>query len=391
MDNTTILIAVKAALSDTQLPSRYRERLRERISEALFDSPSAVAELIRRVELSTDSLAWYQRLSESAGKNWPDQTKWAQVLDAIEQRQRDLGERTSLEKELQVCPPSAAKSPEEPRSKRPIVLSAVQQQVLNELSSMAAVYFDRGWAGFGIQPRIQPLIAAPSGSGKSFLVRTFAEAQGLPMLRLSYAEWLPRGARARQDTATRIHEFLQGHERCVLFVDELDKMQAYPSDWSSSILTEVFLLLDRTLFQVGFSSDAAVDRLVARRLAEGVFMVGGGAWQAVWNDYARPLGFGATQGDAASDIAAARQIPDELLRRFGGTPLILPPATAADLRLLAQADGLEQMAARFGMALNYDAGAASNRGIRWLEDQRLAVEQRRLRSLAVNTTSEPTR
>lgn len=372
MDELTIFKALEVGFKDSSLPREYRERLRQRVLTVLIDSPLAVNEVIAREPIDATNVWWYTSLLENGGKHWPDASLWNQTMEQIAERQGEC------RKELDAALHRARGHFVPPVSKRPTNMSVSQQAVFNALAEMAAVYFGGNWRDLGIQPRIQPLLAAPSGSGKSYLLRNFAAAQKLPMLRLSYAEWLPRGSRTQPDTATRIHAFLEDHERSMIFLDELDKLRPFDSDWGTSMLTEAFLLLDRTLIQPGFSKSPSTDARVIQRLQQSTFIVGAGAWQETWSNYERPLGFGpAPEHNAVNDILGSRKIPEELLRRFGGTPLILPPANADELRELAVADGLDQAAAEVGCPLDYRAGEISRRGMRWLEDCRLEVEIRR--------------
>ena len=378
MNDELLLKALDASINDSSLPHECRRFLRERAFELLMDSPRGTETIVDASQMNTDNFWWFRKVMESAGKTWPDKTLWPSIQEKIDAQVAKC--RADLD-----APPKAEKPAQQPAPKpakvihRPQRLSATQQEVWTQLNNMAEVYYDRGWAQCGIQPRIQPLIVAPSGAGKSHLVQSFADWRSLQVLRLSYAEWMPRGCRIQPDTATRVHQFLQDHERCVIFIDELDKMQGFTNEWSTSILNEAFLLLDRSLFRPGFSRSPEADLIAATRLKEGTFIIGAGTWQHVWSKQARPLGFGgASTQDTVADIANSRQIPEELLRRFSGTLLSLPPASADELRQLAQADDLEAMASKFGIALDYLAGAASGRGWRWFEDQRLKIELGRM-------------
>ena len=380
MDDQLLLKAIYAAINDPSLPCDCRRHLRERAFELLIDSPLGTEAIVDSCPLETEDFWWFRKVLETAGKTWPDKSRWPSIQEKID------GQVDQCRAELGLLPKNAKAKTQPPRKPKPMKqgrrtgrLSASQQKLWNELHAMAEVYFDRGWAQCGIQPRIQPLIVAPSGSGKSHLVHAFAEWRNLPLLRLSYAEWMPRGGRVQPDTGTRIHQFLQDQERSVIFIDELDKMQGFGHEWTTSVLNEAFLLLDRTLFRPGFSRNPEADLIAATRLKESTFIIGAGAWQHVWSKMERPLGFaGASTQDAVADIANSRQIPEELLRRFSGSLLSLPPASADELRELAQADDLEATANGLGMTLDYLAGAASGRGWRWLEDQRLRIELGRI-------------
>ena len=380
MDDQLLLKAIYAAINDPTLPCECRRHLRERAFELLIDSPLGTEAIVDSCPLETEDFWWFRKVLETAGKTWPDKSLWPSIQVKID------GQVDQCRAKLGLLAKDAKAKPQPPRKLKPAKqvrrterLSGAQQKLWTELHAMAEVYFDRGWARCGIQPRIQPLIVAPSGSGKSHLVQSFADSRNMQLLRLSYAEWMPRGCRIQPDTATRVHQFLQDHEQCVIFIDELDKMQGFTNEWSTSILNEAFLLLDRTLFRPGFSRSAEADLTVATRLKQSTFIIGAGAWQHVWSKMERPLGFGGTSTqDAVADIANSRQIPEELLRRFSGSLLSLPPASADELRELAQADDLESTASGLGMTLDYLAGAASGRGWRWLEDQRLRIELGRI-------------
>ncbi len=144
------------------------------------------------------------------------------------------------------------------------------------------------------------------------------------------------------------------------------------SDWSISVAVEAFLLLDRTL-QQPLGELKWTERL-QDRLAESILIIGTGTWQGVWSDCAKPtVGFRADrqndQGTIQREIIKSGIIPTELLRRFRSKLITLPPPTEDDYRKAAALFGLDELAAKVGVHLDYSAAKVSSLGARWLEEQ----------------------
>jgi len=253
--------------------------------------------------------------------------------------------------------------------------SSGQQTAMEKLLQISTTFFDRHWyipAAVSLRPRFDSLVAGPSGSGKSELVRIVSRVIGVPVLRLSYAEWIVAGAKETPHTMERVHSFLTANERGIIQVDELDKFRsASTSDWSLAVLLELFHLLDRSLHQPLRQIEWTDD--LRDRLAKSFLIIGTGTWQAIWTDFERPaLGFRAGGPMGAStiqrEISKRGIIPTELLRRFRSQLILLPPPDESDYRRAAEKFGLVELATQVGAQLDYTSALEQGLGGRWLEE-----------------------
>jgi hypothetical protein len=169
-----------------------------------------------------------------------------------------------------------------------------------------------------------------------------------------------------------VYAFLTANERGIIHVDELDKFRpAHTSDWSVSVLVELFHLLDRSLHQPLRQIEWTDD--LRYRLASSFLIIGTGTWQQIWADFERPaVGF---RPDTAKGPSAVQReiikrgiIPTELLRRFRSQIILLPPPEEADYRRAAEAFGLVDLAAQVGVQLDYSSALEGGLGGRWLEE-----------------------
>jgi hypothetical protein len=79
-----------------------------------------------------------------------------------------------------------------------------------------------------------------------------------------------------------------------------------------------------------------------------------GTWQGIWTGAAaKAIGFGAAPGPVDGRIRKAGAIPEEVLNRLHSDILFIAPPNAAELRRMAEADGL--------------LAQAEALGVRWLE------------------------
>lgn len=270
-------------------------------------------------------------------------------------------------------PDSSPKAAAIPGSPNEFTLwSRGQKAACEQLLEVAQTFFDLDWNGLPLRPRFDPLIVGPTGVGKSRLTRIIARKMGVPCLRLSYAEWLVMGSRESPHTLERVHAFIDDHAQGIIHIDELDKFRvAHTSDWSTAVLVELFLLLDRSLQQPGrtFTWTGALQE----KLWSSFLIVGSGSWQSIWMDRAKPsIGFqpntSFSSGPVQREIAKRGLIPEELLRRFSSELIVLPPATEQDYRDGAKTFGLDRMACHLGVELNYAEAVDRGLGARWLEE-----------------------
>jgi hypothetical protein len=246
-----------------------------------------------------------------------------------------------------------------------------QRLAYQELLDVAETFFSLDWANMPLRARMDPLVVAPSGVGKSKVVQLVCRKLGLPQLRLTYGEWVVMAARETPHTIQRINAFVEEYPRGLIHIDELDKFKAaHVGEWSTSVFVELFLLLDRSLQQPG--RDVQWTEVLQEKLAKSFLIVGTGTWQSIWPQSTRPsIGFGASIGCAPTlvpaEIEKSGMIPPELLRRFNSDLIILPPATETDYREGARTFGLDLMARDLGIELDYAEAVKGGLGARWLE------------------------
>jgi SpoVK/Ycf46/Vps4 family AAA+-type ATPase len=250
--------------------------------------------------------------------------------------------------------------------------SCGQQEAFSVLLEMAEAFFETAWPESGLRPRLDPMMAGPSGVGKSHVVRAVAQRLKLPILRLTYNEWLVIGAREHPYTLARVHTYVENNNRGLIHVDELDKFKStHRTDWSTSVNGELLLLLDRSLQQP--TRGTTWTPFMQAKLRKSFLIIGSGTWQLTWSENAKPrMGFqnsiAAASGMVQKQIEKSEIIPVELFRRFNSELIILPPATEADYRRGAEIYDLERMARELGVELDYANAVERSLGARWLEE-----------------------
>ena len=253
----------------------------------------------------------------------------------------------------------------------PLTLS--QERALSVLTGLASIQF-KGTRIAGLRPRTNALLVGPSGAGKTHVVTVFADRLGLPVLKLTVGDWIVNGARASEPcTMERVQSFVGTGRRGVIFIDELDKMRAHDNQWSLSLVTEVYGLLDR---RVGLAGSARSPWTAehSANLRDNILFVGAGTWMDLWTGSSpgrstRPIGFCRTDApteippreNVLREIRAAHVIAEELLFRFCPDWLVLDPYSADDFRMLGRSLGLGPE------LLDPAEGAASGLNFRFIE------------------------
>lgn len=223
------------------------------------------------------------------------------------------------------------------KAKDETFLTRSQRAGLDRMLGLARLHYE-GAVRHGVRLRTWPLLVGPSGVGKSNLAGRLADELGdLPLLKLSYGEWIVSGSRSDVSTLQRLRAAVEKHDRFVIFIDELDKIHAAtPDPWSRALLTELFGVLDGRI-GVGDGRGGWPATLV-RGLAERAFLVGAGTWQDLWGDRgARGMGFGGvTRSPGVPErIRDNQTIPLELMNRFSPDWVVLDPYTATDFEEIA--------------------------------------------------------
>jgi len=260
-----------------------------------------------------------------------------------------------------------------------------QQEVFSELLRTAKTFFSGVWREFPTRPRFHRLVVGESGSGKSFLSRAAASTLGMPYWDCTSTNWIPLGGseRGARPTWLDVVDFVAAHERCVLAIDEIDKLGTQASPWMTCVRTEIFGLLDREVpvnllvKNEPWDDDEAPDLSVIRsRLRESVFLVGAGAFQSLWDfEPSATIGFGATATAPTEKMHLRRLtevLPVELLNRFAPPVLALPPLLEADYvhllnHTMRRLDGIHRQIAKAVGKRTMEAAIRDRLGCRWIE------------------------
>lgn len=357
----------EAYIEDPTVSDACVREFSERVALACAEAPAALRRMIELRPVTAKNAHQYSEFLERALPNWNSDELEREFLDWLERR---TSERAVLEtiEFRRLC---------FRRPKQELLLSPSQQGAWEHLHRLADLYFSDTWHRQRIAPNFNVLLAAPSGAGKSFLVGAFAAARGLPLMRLTYSQWIVQGARRQPDTVGTLAAFVARHEQCVLFIDEVDKAGTGESltDWAAAVAGEVYLTLDRTIFDGRMEGTDKERQLLSARLRRNVMIVVAGTWQWVFRGAGRKVGFaGPADFDPAAAIARAHSIPEELLRRVGGNPVFLQPPSADDLRAMCKAEALDTMARQVGLKVDFEQAVESGDAMRWLSSLRLRLE-----------------
>jgi len=266
---------------------------------------------------------------------------------------------------------------------RPTVRTPSQRKAWEVLDQMSDLYFSKTMDNQPVSVRTSVLIAGPSGIGKTRVIQDFAAANGLGYLALTFGNWIVRGgARAEPSTYEQLQDYLLTHDRCLVHLDELDKLYtSHRGEWSTALFNELYALLDRSLFGPAVPRNSGRQR-AAERLRHSCMLVGTGTWQDLWDvaGGARPaIGFGPSQESAMTGrIRAARVIPTELLNRFCHEIVLLEPMRREDFASFIADAGLDRLAEATGIPIDLDEAVQSGLGMRWIEGltTRVCLRQR---------------
>ncbi len=125
-----------------------------------------------------------------------------------------------------------------------MVLSKGQKQALDDLLPIAEIALEVDKSELPIRPRTHSLICAPSGSGKSYLMKALGDILDVPILHLNCSSWAPLGGKSEKTTWSSIVEFISAHSKGIIVLDEIDKITSTNTDWLGHIRLEIYDLLD---------------------------------------------------------------------------------------------------------------------------------------------------
>ena len=218
-------------------------------------------------------------------------------------------------------------------------LSANQQQAFKRCVQVGELFFSQRQFVKGFNIRSFPLIAGPTGAGKSHLVHKIAQSLDCEYVRLDYGTWIPRGAKEGPNTMEYIADKALDHKRVLVHLDELDKLRGnFGNGWETSVLNDVWKLLDRPIDLAHLACAQSYqqgEEAFAKLFAERVWVVGSGTWQEVFDTQSKAIGFNHDEDqqpepdDTIQRIRQQQLIPPELLGRFDSKIQILnyPKAT----------------------------------------------------------------
>jgi len=263
-----------------------------------------------------------------------------------------------------------------------------QKEVFKSLLQTARVCFGSSWQSLPIRPRFARFVSGPSGAGKTHVARAVAEELDMPFFTVDASTWIPLGASSRGATFTwvEIGRWLREHPQGIIFLDELDKVGSSPEGWLNYVRVEIFSLLDRrlpaglSLYETEDEDDSqrhAIELgVVAQRLAQGVFFIGAGAFQNIWEARGKAVaGFHLAEKTEAglTHRQMAQAIPTEMVNRFTGPILSLRQLSREDYALMLRRcvrslpKGLAGKVEGIGRK-SLDDAVDNRLGVRWLEE-----------------------
>ena len=257
------------------------------------------------------------------------------------------------------------------------------------LTIIGQLFYSRQCEHLLIKPRLFPLIAGPTGSGKSHLVERVASETQADYFKVTRGDWIPQGAKTARPTMYQIIDRAWSRERVLLHVDELDKFQIdfRAGDWGAGISSDLWNILDgkfsflEYLRDSDFGANKPGIEDLRYKVRNNLWIVGSGTWQDLFSQSRKraTVGF---QGSAAAasvdahDIIQAGVIPSELLHRFNNDILFLKYPTPEETATLLVSTGLATIAKSQGVTLTPEMIYWNNGGIRALETiaTRLSVD-----------------
>jgi hypothetical protein len=220
---------------------------------------------------------------------------------------------------------------------------------------------------------VNALIIAPSGTGKTAIVRAFAEHRGVIFVPLDSGAWILAGAYSKPATLSMLRDYVNKHEMGVILIDELDKFSCNFGDWWRGVQQEVYSLLDGRL-------QWSIPEI--KKLRENWLIIGCATFQEMHRKQGKHLGFMTPQkaDGIKSELSHQVEIPEELLARFNSDHIHLEPPSEADFRdrITAIHAELEQPALpEAEMNALVAQALLSQQNARWLEVYagRLLMEQ----------------
>ena len=277
-----------------------------------------------------------------------------------------------------------------------------QKQALNEIVARARAFFAFQQGAFRdipILPTWATILIAPTGVGKTTTATLVSldPAVCARLIRVSAPSYMPCGAnnRGTKETITVIAEHIAKHDRTLLVIDEIDKINDTENAWQGYIRNELYDLIGGC-FPTGLNlpdiddcPNITID-VLTEKLRQTVFFLAIGTFQKWFdsNHTRRTIGFGGETDSENDEITAdiiAQNLPRELINRFGKI-VRLPELRETDYHQIAkeaEAKLPEWMQKHFRVEVSQRIATAilEKKGVRFLEEAVTAI--------LVNLTQEP--
>ncbi len=268
-------------------------------------------------------------------------------------------------------------------------LTRRQRTILDYCTSLAQIFFDTERKPSPIKPRLYPLLCAPTGAGKSALVKEIAHRINAHYLRIQRGDFVPQHTKTRSTLFQLLDTLVaQPRRRMICHLDELDKYvvaaggAAPVQEWSAGIWNDIFLLVegaaelpyedyllwpDRVKPQ---DSDPITVASLRKAVEQRLFLIGSGTWQAVFAKSCEPtIGFTISEPSevTAADIVNSNQVSPELLARFHSRLQIMTYPEHDEILQLLEATGIKELADKLEYRLQKQDLDFTRGGFRVLE------------------------
>lgn len=269
-----------------------------------------------------------------------------------------------------------------------------QRPALAEIVARARAFFafhEGKYRDILFRPRWATILVAPTGVGKTTTAELVSldSSVGASLLRISAPSYMPCGAhnRGSKETISVIAEHIAKHNRTLLVIDEIDKINDTGNAWQGYIRNELYDIIGGcfptglNLPEIDDCANITVD-VLTRKLQQTVFFLAIGTFQE-WFENAntrRTIGFGGKTDPENDEFTAdtiAQQLPRELGNRFGKI-VRLPELRESDYRQIAkEAEGKlpEGMRKNFRVEVSrrIEAAILEKKGVRFLEEAVTAI------------------
>ncbi len=188
---------------------------------------------------------------------------------------------------------------------------------------------DEGWPSDEL-PSMSAIIVAPTGQGKTYLVRKMAESVGLHLITIDCSTLVPEGYKGvslsqRIAAAATSADNQVVFEQSVLFFDEVDKLQTSSDvQWGTSRMANILQLFN------GGTIETEIDRKAVSFSTDRFLLLFGGAFvglEGIIRERLHPrpkIGFSASgTGEELTDAELMEQATLEDLTKFGLMPELL--------------------------------------------------------------------